>query len=284
MEFGLEGLTALITGGSRGIGRECAVALAREGVQVAVVARRPGPLAAVADEIESAHGGSVLTIEADLAEAGAARRAAEAAIAHFGRLDILVNNAGSSPSGSILDLDDSAWDESYQLKFLGYARMCAAALRHMGDRGGGRIVNILGNDAVQPAYWKVAGAAANAAGLNLTLALAQQFGPLGVRINAVNPGPVATDRLDRLVAAYATRMGITEEEAIDLYLQSIPLRRIPSAEEVASVVTFLVSDAASFVHGAVIGLDAGQSKGVLAQGPDLLRRRDDATAIAEMPK
>ena len=194
MDLGLKDRVALIAGGSMGIGKASALALAREGVRLAVCARGQELLERVAEEIGQETGMEVLPIVADLTTEADARRFVDAAVEHFGRLDILVNCAGSSPGGSLQYLEEADWMQSLNLKFLGYVRTCKAAIPYMKDRGWGRIINVIGNDGIKPIYFEITPGAANAAGINFTLAIAEEMAPLGITVNAVNPGPVDTDR------------------------------------------------------------------------------------------
>jgi NAD(P)-dependent dehydrogenase (short-subunit alcohol dehydrogenase family) len=130
----------------------------------------------------------------------------------------------------------------------------------MQRQGGGRVVNLIGNDGVKPSYWEIAPGAANAAGQNLTLALAAQYGRDNISFVAVNPGPVRTERWAGLVDAMARDMNISREEADTLAPRSIPLGRIAECDEVASLVTYLASDLAHFVNGTMIEIDGGQQK------------------------
>jgi 3-oxoacyl-[acyl-carrier protein] reductase len=130
-------------------------------------------------------------------------------------------------------------------------------------QGGGRIVNIIGNDGVKPAYWELTASAANAAGLAAMQALAEQYGRHNIRINAINPGPVSTERWDALVRAYARDKDLPLDEAARRGVGSIPLGRICTPEEVADVAAFVASDRASFMNGASITLDGGQRKALM---------------------
>jgi NADP-dependent 3-hydroxy acid dehydrogenase YdfG len=167
MDLQMNGKTALVTGGSAGIGKAIAFALAREGVDVAICARRKQPLEAAASQ--DAH-------------------------TALGRIDILVNNAGSAPGGVLDFLTEEHWVQSLQLKFMGYVRCLRHVLPIMQKQGRGRVVNLIGNDGVKPSYWEIVPGAANAAGQNLTLALAVQYGRDNISFVAVNPGPVRTER------------------------------------------------------------------------------------------
>jgi NAD(P)-dependent dehydrogenase (short-subunit alcohol dehydrogenase family) len=260
MDLQLNGKAALVTGASEGIGKAIAFALAREGVDVAICARRQGPLEAAASEIARATNRKIIAIPADLTKPEDAENFVRQGHAALGRVDILVNNAGSSPGGVIEFLTEEHWAQSLQLKFMGYVRCIKHVLPIMRRQGRGRVVNLIGNDGVKTSYWEIAPGAANAAGQNLTMALAAQYGRDNISFVAVNPGPVRTERWAGLVDAMARDMNIPREEADTLAPRSIPLGRIAECEEVANLVTYLACDLAHFVNGTMIEIDGGQQK------------------------
>ncbi len=269
MDLQLTNKTALVTGGSAGIGKGIARFLAREGVDVAICARRPDLLAAAADEIAKETGRKIVAIPADLTRDEDARNFVAKAHAALGRVDIMVNNAGSSPGGVLEHLSEADWAQSLQLKFMGYVRCLRYVLPIMVAQRGGRVVNLIGNDGVKPSYWEIAPGAANAAGQNLTLSLAGQYGRHGVSFCAVNPGPVRTERWEGLVKAMARDMKLTFEEADKLAPASIPLGRIAEVDEVAALVVMLASPLMHMVNGTMIEIDGGQEKSLM----DRLRDR-----------
>lgn len=263
VDLGLGGKAVFITGGSKGIGFACGMEFAREGARVALCARGIEGLRAAADAIAGTTGHGPFVVTGDMMRSEDVRRCVDATAARYEGLDVLVNCAGASPGGLLLNLTEDDWQLSLQLKFMGYVRCCKAAVPHMLRRGGGRIVNVVGNDGIKPAYWELTASAANAADLAVTSAMAEQYGPRGILVNAVNPGPVATERWDRLVAAYARDKGLPLDEARARAIRSIPLGRICTPEEVASVVVFVASERARFMNGALITLDGGQRKAVM---------------------
>lgn len=263
MDLGLNGKVALISGGSMGIGKASALALAREGTRIAMCARGKERLEAVAKEISDETGVEILPIAADMNKEEDAQRFVSQAVSHFGRLDILVNNAGSSPGGRLENLEESDWMQSLNLKFMGYVRTCKAAVPIMKQQGWGRIINVIGNDGIKPLYFEITPGAANAAGINFTLAIAEELAPFGITVNAVNPGPVDTDRWWGLVRTMSREKGVSEEEAQRRAIASIPIGRLCTSEEVADMVVFLASERASFVTGASISMDGGQRKALM---------------------
>jgi NAD(P)-dependent dehydrogenase (short-subunit alcohol dehydrogenase family) len=260
MDLAMTGKKAIVTGASEGIGKAIARTLAREGVDVAICARRKEPLEAAAAEIAKATGRKIFAITADLTKPADAESFIKKAHAALGRIDILVNNAGSSPGGVIEHLSEDDWASSLQLKFMGFVRCMKHVLPIMQKQKKGRIVNLIGNDGVKVSYWEIAPGAANAAGQNLTLSLASQYGKDNISFVAVNPGPVRTERWSGLVKAMSRDMKISYEAADKLAPASIPLGRIAECEEVANLVTYLASDLAFFVNGTMIEIDGGQDK------------------------
>lgn len=263
MDLGLEGKVAFITGGSKGIGAACAELLAREGCDIAITARGLDGLEETAERIRAESGRRVFTVAADMSVTEDVDRAVNAAVEALGHIDIGIPCAGSSPGGLIEELTDEDWWSSMNLKFMGHVRTCRAILRHMRPRGEGSIVFVVGNDGLKPTYWETTAGAANAADINLASALAEQYGPLGIRVNTVNPGPVNTDRWDGLEKALARDRSISQDLAHELAVGSIPLGRICEPEEVAYVVAMLASPRASFLNGAHIPVDGAQRKGLI---------------------
>src|SRR5216683_4282362 len=236
MDLQLKNKTALVTGGSEGIGKGIARMLAREGVDVAICSRRKDAIAAAAAEIAMETGRKIVGIAADLTKDDDAKSFIAKGHAALGRVDIMVNNAGSSPGGVLEHLTEADWAQSLQLKFMGYVRCLRYVLPIMVKQGGARVVNLIGNDGVKPSYWEIAPGAANAAGQNLTLSLAGQYGKDNISFCAVNPGPVRTERWAGLVSAMSRDMKLSYEEADKLAPASIPLGRIAEVEEVANLV------------------------------------------------
>ena len=263
MDLQLKGKCALVTGGSEGIGRAIAMTLAKEGVNVAICARHLEPLEKTAEEIRNAYGVTVVAITADLTKDAEAKNFVEKAAKELGSLDLMINNAGSAPGGVIETLTEADWEQAMQLKFMGYVRCLRYALPIMVKQGGGRVVNLIGNDGVKPSYWEIAPGAANAAGQNMTLSLAGQYGRHNISFCAVNPGPVRTERWAGLVGAMSRDMGISYEEADKLAPASIPLGRIAEVEEVANLVVMLASPLVQMANGTMIEIDGGQDKALM---------------------
>jgi meso-butanediol dehydrogenase / (S,S)-butanediol dehydrogenase / diacetyl reductase len=246
----LEGRAVLVTGGSSGIGRATAHAFVSEGAHVMVTGRDERRL----DETRGAASdpGRVVTVVADLAEPGAAARVVSDAVSTFGRLHVLVNNAGFADETPILETTDEVWRATMAVNLDAVFSAAREAGRHMAERGGGSIVNVSSIDAIAPEAPMAAYSVSKAAVSALTRALALELGPMGVRTNAVAPGE--------------TRSAMTEDDLandrfVAGYLPRIPLGRFALAEEQAAAIRFLASDEASFVNGAILVVDGGQTSG-----------------------
>jgi 3-oxoacyl-[acyl-carrier protein] reductase len=262
MDLGLRDKTALVTGGSKGIGRAVARALAAEGARVMICARGADALTQAALEIERETGREVLTVAADLSTLTEVKRVAAEAVTRLGRLDILVNNAGAVKGGDFLATPDEEWMAGWNLKLLGYIRMAREVLPHMQRQGGGRIVNVVGAAARNPATTYMMGGAANAALINFTKALSDLGAKHNVLVTAVSPGPVKTERWDSLLRQQAAAAGQDPEAFARERAREFPLGRIALPEEVADLVCFLASARASFLTGITITIDGGITRGV----------------------
>ncbi|MBI1728533.1 MAG: SDR family oxidoreductase [Candidatus Rokubacteria bacterium] len=262
MELGLKGKTVLVTGGSKGIGRATARAMAAEGARVMICSRSAPALEEAAGAIRRETGQAVEIVAADLSRLEGVESAAAAAIQRLGRLDVLVNNAGAIKGGDFLATPDDEWMTGWSLKLLGYIRMARTVLPQMRTQGGGRIVNVAGVAARNPATTYMMGGAANAALINFTKALADLGAPSNILVTAVSPGPVKTDRWDSLQRQQAAAAGKDLETFVKEQNRNFPLGRIALPEEVADLVCFLASERASFLTGIAITVDGGISRGV----------------------
>ena len=260
MELGIAGRKALVTGGSMGIGRACAEALAAEGVDVAIVARNEGRLRAAAAEMATNRTGRVVPLTGDMSKAADVERAVAEARTALGQIDILVNNAGSAPAGLIGEVDDATWQACFDLKLMGYVRCARAVIPEMRSRRWGRVINIIGRGGHHPSAQYIAGGAINAALLNVTQALAEECGRDSVLVNGVNPAATATPRQEALVRQKMSITGQTEEQVRAASAARNPLGRIATPEDIASMVAFLCSERTSFVNGALIEVDGGASR------------------------
>jgi NAD(P)-dependent dehydrogenase (short-subunit alcohol dehydrogenase family) len=261
MNLELSGKVAIVTGGNRGIGANIAEELAREGVDLFLVARDSALLDRVAGGIAAKFGRQVVAHAADLRPPEAAAQAIEAAIAAFGRIDILVNNAGATKRAPFLDLTEDEWMDGFALKFHGYVRMARTAWPELRRRQGA-IVNIIGIGSRAGSAEFTIGGSVNAALVNLTKALADLGRADGVRVNAINPGRIETDRLVRNLDRLAAEAGVQRDEAAARLLSGLGLKRFGRPEEIGWLVAYLASPRAAFIEGAIIDIDGGENRSV----------------------
>ena len=262
MDLGLTDKVALVTGASKGIGKAVALTLAAEGARVAVVARDAAALDKVAADCRDRSRREALPVAADLSRLEETERVVREITQRLGRIDILVNNAGAIRGGNFLTIPDEQWMGDWSLKLLGYIRMARAVFPLMEAQGGGRICNVVGAAARNPAATYLTGGAANAALINFTKGLADLGAPSKILVTAVSPAATRTERWDALIAAQAAASGRSAAELQKEAEAPYKLGRIATAEDIADMVTFLVSARASFVTGICVTVDGGATRGV----------------------
>ena len=252
MELGLKDKVAIVTGGSEGIGKATARQLAREGVRVAICARRAEVLQRAVEELKQA--GEVIGIQADVSSTQDVQRLVDEVAARFGRIDILVNNAGTSAANRFEEIGDAAWNADLELKLHGAIRTTRAALPHL-KREGGRIINITTPGGKAPPAGSLPTSVSRAAGIALTKALSKELAEHGILVNTVCVGLIKSAQQERGAAG----RGLSPDDYYQKLGKSVPLQRVGEAEEVANVITFLASAAASYVTGTSINVDGGSS-------------------------
>ena len=252
MDLKLKGRTALITGGSRGVGFGIAELLAAEGCNLHLAARSAADLDAARKKITAAHKIDVNTHATDLSVAENAVKLARDA----GSVDILINNAGAIPQGNLGDLDDKTWRAAWDLKVFGFINLTREIYRDMCDRKHGVVINVIGTAGARPTAGYLAGSMANAALMTMSCALGADSTRYGVRVMGVNPTATATDRgVARWRNQAQKELG--DPERWREMTKSFPFGRPATVEEVANVVVFLASDRASYMSGSVVNVDGG---------------------------
>ena len=252
MDLQLAGKTVLITGGSKGIGKATAEVLAEEGCNLILVARDASVLDATASEIRSKRQVNIRTIAADLSSDQSIHKVALEA----GELDILVNNAGAIPPGDVLSIDDAKWRQAWDLKVFGYISFCRIIYSQMKARKAGVIINVIGAAGEKFPTSYIAGAAGNASLMAFTRALGKGAPADGLRVVAINPGPVETDRLVMLRKAEAQEKFGDSERWRELSA-AMPFGRPASPREIGNAVAFLASPASGYTTGTVLTIDGG---------------------------
>jgi NAD(P)-dependent dehydrogenase (short-subunit alcohol dehydrogenase family) len=253
LDLGLKGKSALITGGSRGIGFATAQALAREGCSVRLVSSNKENLVRAQDMLQ--RGGTKVSIyQANLAEPQSIKALEDA----YADINILINNAGAIPRGSLTEIEEEQWRAAWELKLFGYINLTRVAYAKMKERRRGVIVNVIGVGGQRPSAAYIAGGTANAALMAFTCALGGESVDHGIRVVGVNPGMVATERMVTLMEKDA-QVQFGDATRWKELLKTRPFGRAAEPEEIASVVTFLSSDKASYVSGTIITVDGGST-------------------------
>jgi 3-oxoacyl-[acyl-carrier protein] reductase len=257
MNLGLKGKVAIVAAASSGLGKATALALATEGAQVAVSARREVELNAAAEEIRRATDATVLPVVADVTDFEQVRQLVSQTSRILGSVDILVANAGGPPAGFFDDFDAEHYRSALELNLISTINLCREAVPHMRERGWGRIVAITSIAAKQPVENLILSNTARAGVLGFMKSLSQQVAEQGITVNTVCPGYHLTERLKTLAAGMAQRAGVSVEDIYARWSGSTPMKRIGDPSEFASVVAFLCSTQASYLTGTVIQIDGG---------------------------
>jgi NAD(P)-dependent dehydrogenase (short-subunit alcohol dehydrogenase family) len=253
LELGLTGKIAIVTGGSEGLGRATAERFLREGVRVAICARRKDVLEQAADGLRRATGGELLARPADVTRRDDIEGFVAAVVAQWGGVDILVNNAGTSSAAAFEQVDDRAWQEDIELKLMAAVRFCRLAIPLMARRGGGAIVNVTTVGGKAPAPRALPTSVTRAAGINLTKSLAGEYAAQGIRVNTVCLGLAKSAQLAR-----RAKGGDLEAHWREV-AKRVPLGRIGEPHEFADLVAFLVSERAGYITGTAVNFDGGMS-------------------------
>jgi len=263
MKLELEGRIAFVTGGNRGIGRAIARSLAAEGVHLALFGRDEGQLTDSLAEIGKAcYGVRVIARKLDLEQPESIGPAVNEAAAELGGLDILINCAGGAYRGTLADIPDEQWERNFRVKPIGLLRMTRAALPYLRRSGQGRVINIAGTRGREPSQFSLLAGPINLGTLSATKALANELGPLGITVNAINPGSTDSERWDELVEMTSKKMNLSREKTIAHLVREVPMGRVVKVEDIADLAVFLASARAAMITGCAINVDGGRSRSI----------------------
>ncbi len=256
MIIDLKGRTAVITGGSKGLGLAMAKEFALNGANVAIVGRDSETLKGALAEIHTHHGeAKTLAVSADVSRARDVTRAYNEVMGQFGRIDIVVNNVGASSAKPFTQITDEDWQADFDLKFFSAVRFTRLVWPQMQERKWGRVINTLAIAAKAPKAGSAPSSVTRAAGLALTKIMANEGAPHGILVNALLVGLIESDQWQRKAKAD----GISTDDLVDKMGQQVPLGRMGRGEEFANLAAFLVSEAGSYVTGTAINVDGGLS-------------------------
>ncbi len=256
MELNLKGKNALVIASSQGLGKAVAEALVVEGANVVITSRDEVKLQQVQEELTRVNKGHVVFFKADITKQEDIQSLVRFTVETFGSIDILVNNAGGPPGGKFEEITDDQWQGAFELNLLSYIRLIREVLPEMKQQGG-RIINIASTSIKQPIPGLILSNTFRLGIVGLTKTLAVELAPYNILINTVAPGRISTARTQHLDRLNAERQGITLEEATAQSKRTIPLGRYGTPEEFAKVVTFLVSDASTYMTGSSFMVDGG---------------------------
>jgi 3-oxoacyl-[acyl-carrier protein] reductase len=261
MELNLQNKTAIVAASSQGLGRAIAEQFVKEGMNVIISSRREAKLEEVASELNKTGPGKVVFQKADILNYEDIKVLIARGVEEFGGVDVLVNNAGGPPTGSFETITDEQWQTAFELNLLSYIRLVREALPHL-KKQGGRIVNIASSSIKEPIPGLLLSNTFRTGIVGLSKTLASELAPYNILVNTVAPGRIATERVAQLDDINAEKFGITREEVEQKAKQGIPLGRYGEPSEFAKVVTFLVSDANSYMTGSSFLVDGGMIKSI----------------------
>lgn len=255
MDIRLDGRTAVITGGSRGLGLAAATRFAASGADIAILARRPEVLEEARQRISGIARGQVAAVACDVSSADDVRRGYDAVMQRFGKIDIVLNNAGTSRTLAFEEASDEIWQEDLELKLFAAIRLTRLVWPQMKERRWGRVINVLNIGAKAPRAGGAPTAVSRAAGMALTKVLAGEGAAHNILVNALLIGVIASEQWERRAA----RIGVPLEDLLGDMGKDVPLGRVGQPEEFANIACFLASDAASYLTGTAINVDGGRS-------------------------
>ncbi|MHC4414152.1 MAG: SDR family oxidoreductase [Planctomycetota bacterium] len=261
MTYSLEGKNALVCGSTQGIGRACAIELARQGAEVTLMARNEAGLEKVLSELPDGAGRSHRYVVADFADFQSVRKSAQERLETGGPIHILLNNTGGPAAGPVFEAKPDDLLGAFSQHVVCNEVLVQAVAPGMRDQGYGRIINIISTSVIQPIKGLGVSNVIRGAVANWARTLASELGPFGITINNILPGYTRTARLDALIAGKANRAGSTVAQIEQQMIANVPLRRFASPEEIGAVAAFLASPAASYVNGVNLPVDGGRLAG-----------------------
>ncbi|MGG0719238.1 SDR family oxidoreductase [Robertmurraya massiliosenegalensis] len=261
MNLNLNGKIAIVIASSQGLGKAIAAQLVKEGANVMLASRNEAKLMKVREELTQLEKGRVSHIVTDITNSEDIKALVQYTIKEFGSIDILVNNAGGPPSGSLLELDDKAWQDAFELNLLSYVRMIRCTIPFM-QKNGGKIINIASSSIKQPIPGLILSNTFRLGIVGLTKTLAEELAASNIIVNTVAPGRIATDRVAKLDLIKANKLGISQKDIEKQSQANIPLKRYGKPEEFANFVTYLSSDVNSYMTGQSFLVDGGMVKGI----------------------
>jgi len=262
MKFGLKRKVAIVGGSSKGIGKACAISLAKEGVNIVLIGRNNKALLQAKTEIEQ-YGVLALDIIADMSSKSDNEKIIESTISKFGQIDILINNSGGPKPGSFFEISNSDWDDAYNSVLKYNIRMINGCLPHMQNNGWGRIINITSLSVKEPAPSLILSNVFRSGVVSLAKSISKELLSKGITINNICPGAFKTDRAIELMKDRATSLGITIEDVENNAVETFPQKRFQKPEELGDLVCFLSSENAGAISGTTIQIDGGISNSLL---------------------
>ncbi|MGB3511709.1 MAG: SDR family oxidoreductase [Microcoleaceae cyanobacterium] len=260
MDLGLKNRTALVCGSSKGIGKTIALFLAKEGVNIALCSRNANALEETRQTLVAETGVNVIGIVADLSSRQDIEKILQTTQKQLGAIDILINNTGTPPAGNLLELTEENWESAYQMMLMRVIRLTKGVIPQMKEKNWGRIVNIEATSIAQPRDDFLLSSTLRAGVAAFSQAIAANLATHNILIHTVCPGVIATESTLAIADKVATAEGISRETARKRLINSVPMERMGTPEEIAALVTCLVSDRLSYITGHLFNVDGGRHR------------------------